>query len=113
MIDHAQAQVSQAGIQGAAFVFARHQNRLVRCVRLGKDHPGCRRFEAIGTAKQINLSLGKGLYRVLAAGKASHVNRQAQGVLQNARNVSGQALVVATAGGHVEGRVIRRRGAKQ
>ncbi|MCY1418550.1 hypothetical protein D9M71_341110 [compost metagenome] len=113
VIDHAQAQASQTGIKRAAFVFAGHQHRLIDGVGSGKHHPRCGGFKAIGTAEHVYLPQGQGFHRFLAAGKAPDLNRQAQRVLQYSGNVSSQAFVVATAGGHVEGWIIRCRSTQQ
>ncbi|MNJ39423.1 hypothetical protein D3C77_342930 [compost metagenome] len=110
MIDHAQAQSRQACIKGAGFIFAGNQHRLVYRVGAGKRHPRCRGLKTIGTAEQVYLPQSQGPHSLLAAGKASYLNRQAERATQNSGNVGGQAFVVATAGGDVEGRVVRGRG---
>ncbi|MNO97405.1 hypothetical protein D3C76_891110 [compost metagenome] len=113
VIDHAQAQACQAGVQGADFVLAGHQYRLIHGIGDGQGDAGRGCLVAVGAAQQVDLALSQGFHRLLAGGVALHPDRQAQGRADQAGEVGGQAFVVAPAGGHVEGRVIRRRSSQQ
>ncbi|MNJ59411.1 hypothetical protein D3C77_550940 [compost metagenome] len=112
VIHHAQAQARQAGIKWASFVLTGNQYRLINRVRPGKYHSRGGSLEAIGTTEQVYLSPGQGLHCVLAAGKTLYLNVQADGASQDPGNVGGQAFIVVTAGGYVERRVVRCRGAQ-
>ncbi|MNE73467.1 hypothetical protein D3C80_1694800 [compost metagenome] len=50
VVDHAQAQIGEAGIEGTVFVFSGDQHRLVHGIRPGKHDAGRGSFKAVGTA---------------------------------------------------------------
>ncbi|MNG07392.1 hypothetical protein D3C84_906900 [compost metagenome] len=107
MIDHAQPRPFEIVSQGSAFIRSGDENGLVHCVRRRQHNIGVARLEAVGGAKHVDLPILECGHDRLAGVEAQDAHGQAGGFGDDVGVIGRQAFVVASAGGEIEGRVIR------
>lgn len=89
--------------QGSGVSFPCHQNRLVHGVRGRKNNVGIVSLEAIGGAERIDLAFLQCLDRNPSGREALNLDRQTDGLAEEARVIGGETFIVLAADGQVEG----------
>ena len=112
VIDKAQAKPGQPIAQTACFPVTGHQYGLIHCIGFRQGQVRVRGLKAVGGAQQVDFTRLKGADRCLSSGIAQNLDWQGQGLSQQPRIISSQALIVVAAGGQIEGGIVRCRGAQ-